>query len=449
MSSMEQDRAIDIEGRLQFAGYEARHREALAIFWAALEPELDAMLAAFYEHVGQYANLADMLGRAGDTSRIRKAQFEHWRALFTGRFDQDYAARVERVAIAHHKIGLDSRWYIGAYAVTSNRMIDLAVRRFGVRTKKGEPDRLSDVLQAVNLAVMIDMEIVTTTYFDVLRRQTASGLDELLGHVRDSAGAVANDVHELDHTAEAMAGLAEDTRTKALHVSTAAESASHNVQTAAAAAEELSSASQEISQRVSDSSSRADSAVSSARRADDTIRALESSTAEIGKVVKLINEIAAQTNLLALNATIEAARAGEAGRGFAVVAGEVKTLAQQTSKATEEIANQISGIQQGTRDAVSAVGEISTAIREISEIATSIASAVEEQTSATAEIARAVAQAASSTREVSETISEVSQAAESTGEAATRVLTSSEGLQNRSDGLVSTVDGLANRMRMA
>ncbi len=254
---------------------------------------------------------------------------------------------------------------------------------------------------------------------------------------------------ELDSTASSMSATAEETNRQAMAVATAAEQASTNVETVASAAEELSSSIAEIGRQVARSTDIAGKAVAEANRTNVTVKGLAEAAQKIGAVVKLINEIASQTNLLALNATIEAARAGEAGRGFAVVASEVKSLANQTARATEEIGAQIGAMQSVTGEAVTAIAGIGAVIGQIDEIATTIASAVEEQGAATQEIARNVQQAAAGTLDVSANITGVTRASSETGEAANQVLAASAEFLQQSDALKRQVEAFLTQVRAA
>ncbi len=252
---------------------------------------------------------------------------------------------------------------------------------------------------------------------------------------------------ELLASAKTMADTANSTNEQSLAVAAAAEEASSNVQTVASAAEELSSSIDEITRQVAKSSTMAGDAVSEAKSSHDTIEGLVHSAKQIGEVVGLITDIAEQTNLLALNATIEAARAGEAGKGFAVVAAEVKNLANQTAKATEQIGGQIGDIQGATENAASSIEGIGKTIGEVNDVATSIASAVEEQASATQEIARNVEQAAGGTGEVSSNISGVTKAAGETGIAAGEIQGAAEDLSKQSEMLRTEVDTFLDKIR--
>jgi methyl-accepting chemotaxis protein len=254
---------------------------------------------------------------------------------------------------------------------------------------------------------------------------------------------------EMEATSGSMSATAEQTNQQAVMVATAAEQTSANVQMVAASTEELASSVNEISRQVSESSKIAEAAVEEARRADVIVQSLAQSAQKIGDVVALINDIAAQTNLLALNATIEAARAGEAGRGFAVVAAEVKELASQTSRATNDISAQISEIQGATSQAVEALRGIGGTINNISQITYTVAAAVEEQGAATHEIARNVQQAAQGTQLVTSNIEQVKEAASVTGAASSQVLAAAQELAQHSSNLGGEVRAFISNVQAA
>jgi methyl-accepting chemotaxis protein len=281
--------------------------------------------------------------------------------------------------------------------------------------------RVSQILNTVNAAAAGDLtQNLSATGADTIDRM-AQGLNQLLTTLRDSmtrigktAQTLAGAAEELTMVSHQMGNNAEAASTKANQTSATADQVSANVEAVATATEEMGASIREIAQNAAEAAKVVASAVTMAQNANTTVRKLGESSAGISNIIKVITSIAEQTHLLALNATIEAARAGEAGKGFAVVANEVKELAKETAKATEEIGRKIEAIQIDTGSAVGAIGGISTIINQINDIQITIASAVEEQTATTNEISRSVADAARGSSAIARNITNVAEATQST-----------------------------------
>jgi len=271
--------------------------------------------------------------------------------------------------------------------------------------------------------------------------------DNFESNVKTVVESVASASTEMEMSARTLSATAEEGSSQSTAVAAASEEASTNVQTVAAAAEQLAQSVEEVGRQVQQSSTIASNAVSEAQKTNEEVEGLATAAEKIGEVVGLINDIASQTNLLALNATIEAARAGDAGKGFAVVATEIKSHADQTATATEDISSQISAIQNATENAVKAIKGISGTIGELSEISSAIASAVEEQSAATREIAQSVEQAAAGTADVSQNITGVTSGAQQTGDASAQVLEAASELSKQAEALRSQVDGFLVEVR--
>ena len=251
----------------------------------------------------------------------------------------------------------------------------------------------------------------------------------------------------LKSTARSLSSTAEETNMQSASVASAAEQTAANVQAVATATEQLAASAQEIGSQVSQTATKSAAAVEQARETNELVTELSDSAQKIGEVIAMIRAIAEQTNLLALNATIEAARAGEAGKGFAVVAAEVKGLADQTAKATDQIATQITGMQGISEKSVAAIGAIAQQIEQMSALAGSVAAAVEEQQAATGEIARNVSEAARGTQEATGNITQVREASSQTATASEQLFTSANALSENAGSLETEVSQFLQRVR--
>ena len=307
--------------------------------------------------------------------------------------------------------------------------------------------KVEQMLKAVSAAAAGDLtQELAVAGVDSLA-QMAQGLNQLLANLRDSmarigqtAQTLASAAEELTMVSQQMGGNAETASARATMASSVADQVSANVEAVSASTEEMGASIREIAQNAAEAARIVASAVTMAQNANTIVRKLGDSSAGIGNIIKVITSIAEQTHLLALNATIEAARAGEAGKGFAVVANEVKELAKETAKATEEIGRKIEAIQMDTGSAVDAIGGISTIVNQINDIQITIASAVEEQTATTNEIGRSVADAARGSAEIANNITNVAHAAQSTLSSANDVHTASSEMARMAAELQQLVD---------
>jgi methyl-accepting chemotaxis protein len=322
--------------------------------------------------------------------------------------------------------------YLGAMVtwevVTQKLKLEQEVRENAERERRQAEElqhKVQQILEVVEAAAQGDLTREVTVQGDDAIGLVGRGLAKLLGDLRSNIASISANANSLGASAEELTAVssemsanAEETSAQANVVSAAAEQVSKNVQTVATGVEEMGASIREIAGNASQAAKVAQEAVKVAQATNQTIAKLGESSQEIGKVIKVITSIAEQTNLLALNATIEAARAGEAGKGFAVVANEVKELAKETAKATEEIGQKIEAIQNDTAGAVQAIQQIGQVISQINDIAGTIASAVEEQSATTSEISRNVAEAAKGSSEIAQNITSVATAAQNTTQGA-------------------------------
>ncbi|HVJ42341.1 MAG TPA: globin-coupled sensor protein [Dongiaceae bacterium] len=398
--------------RLRFMGIDADCLALIAGFRDQLQQVLPPAVEAFYQHLRAWPELMRLFPNERVLAHAKQAQIAHWQSLFSGTVSASYLDSALLIGRTHARIGLEPRWYIAAYNLTLGHLLHAVASHYNSRLHlERASERIAAVSHAILKLAMLDMDIAVSTYFDELQARHQQQLGGLGDDFRQSILSVVDGLRSSTQSARTasteLLDAAREAAGDAQSVTDEAETASNSVQDVAAAAEELNASISEIQRQTNSASDVARAAVTEATASKAAVDALSEAAARIGNVVQLINEVASQTNLLALNATIEAARAGEMGKGFAVVASEVKSLAGQTARATEEIAQQIGAIQSETAKCASATDRIVGIIDRISDAAAAIAAAVEQQGAATKEIARSVDAASHGTQAVSSRIHSV------------------------------------------
>jgi methyl-accepting chemotaxis protein len=439
--------------RLDLLQIDAPMRASLREMRPFFAKALPGILARFYDKVRSY-DPSSALFKDGAMQEAIRMQLHHWDLIAAGDFGPDYISSGTRFCEFNARAGVAPQWYVGCRQMfIADQLMkaaenEIEIPRFG-RAARDAREKKAMMLNAIAKVAMLDTENIVALYFGSNRQSRKNAIADASDRFRAIITTLSTASSELEGTARALSDNAGNTTRLATVVANASEDASNNVQSVASATEELASSVREISSQVQESNRIAASAVKQADETDSRINALSQAANRIGDVIKLITSVAEQTNLLALNATIEAARAGEAGRGFAVVAQEVKALAAQTAKATDEIGIQIAGMQTATQEAVGSIKMISSTIGKISEITSAISAAIEEQGAATQEISGNIQRTADGTAQVAGTIAEVSHGANQTGAASSQLLSSAKQLSESTTSLQAEIDGFLKSIAAA